>query len=116
MTMQNVVIMLQLTAPVCLKRCAARLPNIEYNPRRFSAAIMRQRQPWPTTALLFSTGKLVCTGARTVEAGKQAARHFARQIQRKVHAECNVLSMRVVNLVASCALEYRLNLPGKFTL
>ena len=38
-----------------------RARNAEYNPKRFAAVIMRIREP-RTTALIFSSGKMVCTG------------------------------------------------------
>lgn len=38
--------------------------NVEYNPKRFAAAIMRIRDP-RTTALIFKSGKMVCTGAKS---------------------------------------------------
>lgn len=61
-----------------LKQIALRARNAEYNPkfvlmlrsslldldfRRFAAVIMRIREP-RTTALIFSSGKMVCTGAK----------------------------------------------------
>ena len=46
-----------------LKTIALRARNAEYNPKRFAAVIMRIRDP-RTTALIFSSGKMVCTGAK----------------------------------------------------
>lgn len=42
---------------------------------------MRLRQP-KTTALIFASGKMVCTGAKNEEASKIASRKFARIIQK----------------------------------
>lgn len=47
-----------------LRKLALQSRNAEYNPRRFAACIMRIREP-KTTALIFSSGKVVCTGAKT---------------------------------------------------
>lgn len=47
-----------------LKKIALAARNSEYNPKRFAALIMRIRQP-RTTALIFSSGKMVCTGAKS---------------------------------------------------
>ena len=77
---------------------------MQYNPRRFSAAIFRQRQsssrqhiassetsssPLPsiistasTTILLFKSGKFVCTGAKSTVEANVASRRFARSIQK----------------------------------
>ena len=46
-----------------LKSIAMRARNAEYNPKRFAAVIMRIREP-RTTALIFSSGKMVCTGKK----------------------------------------------------
>lgn len=53
--------------------------NAEYNPRRFAAVVMRLRSP-KTTALIFASGKMVCTGAKNEDASRIAARKFARII------------------------------------
>jgi TATA-box binding protein (TBP) (component of TFIID and TFIIIB) len=42
---------------------------------------MRIRSP-RTTALIFSSGKMVCTGAKSEEDSVQAARRYARVIQK----------------------------------
>ena len=49
-----------------LKKIALHARNAEYNPKRFAAVIMRIRDP-RTTALIFSSGKMVCTGAKRYE-------------------------------------------------
>lgn len=55
--------------------------NAEYNPSRFSAVVMRIRQP-RTTALIFSTGRIVITGAKSEVAAMQAAKIFERAVQK----------------------------------
>ncbi|KAH7701846.1 Protein TBP-1, partial [Aphelenchoides avenae] len=52
-----------------LKAIALRARNAEYNPKRFAAVIMRIRDP-RTTALVFSSGKVVVTGAKSEEASR----------------------------------------------
>lgn len=52
-----------------LKEVALRARNAEYNPKRFSAVVMRIREP-RTTALLFGSGKMVVTGARSEESAR----------------------------------------------
>jgi transcription initiation factor TFIID TATA-box-binding protein len=64
-----------------LKKIALQARNAEYNPKRFAALIMRIRAP-RTTALIFSSGKMVCTGAKSENESKLAARKYARIIQK----------------------------------
>ena len=40
--------------------------NVEYNPKRFPGLVFRIKRP-KTATLIFSTGKLVCTGAKSEE-------------------------------------------------
>ena len=47
---------------------------------RFAAVVMRLRKP-KTTALIFASGKMVCTGAKTENESRIAARKYARIIQ-----------------------------------
>lgn len=55
--------------------------NVEYKPKRFAAAIMRIREP-KTTALIFRSGKMVCTGAKSEEDSKKATAKYAKQLQK----------------------------------
>lgn len=48
-----------------LKDIALKCRNAEYNPKRFAAVIMRMKEPMRTTALIFKTGKMVITGAKS---------------------------------------------------
>ena len=68
---QNVVSTVNLGIQLDLKRIALKARNAEYNPRRFAAVIMRIREP-KTTALIFSSGKMVVTGAKSEETSKIA--------------------------------------------
>ena len=60
--------------------------NPEYNPKRFSAVIMRIREP-RTTALIFSTGRIVITGAKSEQAVMLAARIFEKAVQKVLDGE-----------------------------
>ncbi|XP_073109794.1 TATA-box-binding protein isoform X2 [Elaeis guineensis] len=79
--LQNIVSTVNLGCKLDLKMIALRARNAEYNPKRFAAVIMRIREP-KTTALIFASGKLVCTGAKSEEQSKLAARKYARIVQK----------------------------------
>lgn len=64
-----------------LETINARTRNSEYNPGRFHGVVMRLRDP-RTTALIFRSGKLVCTGARNEHDSLLASKKFARIIQK----------------------------------
>jgi transcription initiation factor TFIID TATA-box-binding protein len=63
-----------------LKDIAYKCKNAEYNPRRFAAVIMRMKEPARTTALIFKTGKMVITGAKSEILSKDAAKAYAKAI------------------------------------
>ncbi|OAF70120.1 TATA sequence-binding protein, partial [Intoshia linei] len=88
--------------------CHAR--NAEYNPKKFSALIMRIREP-RTTALIFNSGRIVCTGAKSVELSKLASRKYARIIQ-KLGFEAKFKEFKVQNIVASGNVMCPIRLEG----
>jgi len=63
-TIQNIVASINLGGTVHLEDAARRLPRSMYEPEQFPGLIHRMIDP-KTVILIFSSGKLVCTGART---------------------------------------------------
>ena len=61
----NIVVSSSLEKDIPLEKMAATLPNTEYNPEQFPGLVLRIKDP-KTSALIFSSGKIVCTGARTL--------------------------------------------------
>ncbi|OMO57468.1 TATA-box binding protein [Corchorus olitorius] len=100
--LQNVVCTLNLGCPLDLKGIALKARNAEYNPKRFAAVVMRIREP-KTTALLFASGKMVCTGAKSVQDSKRAAKRYAR-IVHKLGFDVVLKDFKIQNMVASVAL------------
>ncbi|CAI8501864.1 unnamed protein product [Hanseniaspora opuntiae] len=80
-TLQNIVATVNLDCKLDLKTIALHARNAEYNPKRFAAVIMRIREP-KTTALIFASGKMVVTGAKSEQDSKLASRKYARIIQK----------------------------------
>lgn len=78
---RNIVSTVNLGIELKLMYINTRTRNSEYNPARFTGLIMRIREP-KSTALIFRSGKLVCTGAQCEEDSYLAARKFARIIQK----------------------------------
>ncbi|XP_042372730.1 TATA box-binding protein-like 2, partial [Plectropomus leopardus] len=67
---------------------------------KFNPLIMRIREP-RTTALIYSSGKLVCTGATSAQQSRQAARKFARKVQ-KLGFPVRFLNFKIHNIFAYC--------------
>ena len=71
----------------------------EYNPKTFRAVKLRLTSP-RSTALVFSSGKVVCTGGAS-ECAALTAAHVYLSIVRTVHPEARMRSVTVQNIVAS---------------
>lgn len=108
--LQNIVATVNLCCALDLRQIALRARNAEYNPRRFAAVIMRIREP-RTTALMFRSGKLVCTGARSELQARTAARKFAR-IAQKLGYDAKFNDFKVQNIVASCDVGFTIKLES----
>jgi len=108
--LQNIVSTVNLGCQLDLREVALRARNAEFNPRRFSAVVMRIREP-KTTALIFYTGKVVVTGARSEELSRLAARKYARIIQ-KLGFDVRFTDFQVQNIVGSCDVRFPIRLEG----
>lgn len=108
--LQNIVSTVNLDCKLNLKKIALHARNAEYNPKRFAAVIMRIREP-RTTALIFSSGKMVCTGAKSEEESKIAARKYARIVQ-KLGFKVRFQDFKIQNMVGSCDVKFPIRLEG----
>ncbi|KAM5243475.1 TATA box-binding protein-like 2 [Hipposideros larvatus] len=108
--LQNIVSTANLACKLDLKKIALHAKNAEYNPKRFAAVIMRIREP-RTTALIFSSGKMVCTGAKSEEQSRLAARKYARVVQ-KLGFPARFLDFKIQNMVGSCDVRFPIRLEG----
>ena len=107
---RNIVATTNLGTQLELKKIALYARNAEYNPKRFAAVIMRIREP-KTTALIFKSGKMVVTGAKTEEDARNAARKYARIIQ-KLDFPVHFVDFKIQNMVGSCDVRFPIRLEG----
>ena len=108
--LQNIVSTANFKCVLDLREIALKAKNAEYNPKRFAAVIMRIKEP-KTTALIFSSGKMVCTGARNEEESRQASRIYAKIIL-KLGFPVKFTEFTVQNIVASCDVKFPIRLEG----
>ena len=108
--LQNVVATVNLNCKLDLKNIALHARNAEYNPKRFAAVIMRIRDP-KTTALIFASGKMVVTGAKSEKASKLASQRYAKIIN-KLGFNAQFTDFKVQNIVSSCDLKFCIKLEG----
>ncbi|KAH9411551.1 transcription factor TFIID [Ordospora pajunii] len=108
--LQNVVATVNLNCKLDLKNIALRARNAEYNPKRFAAVIMRIREP-KTTALIFASGKMVITGAKSEKSSKMAAQRYAKIIH-KLGFNATFDDFKIQNIVSSCDIKFSIRLEG----
>jgi transcription initiation factor TFIID TATA-box-binding protein len=106
---ENVVASTSLGVELDLPSIALALDGAEYEPEQFPGLIYRLKDP-KTATLLFRSGKVVCTGAKSLEHVKVAVNKVAKQLERigiKVKVEPKI---EVQNIVASSDLGEEINL------
>ena len=105
---QNMVSTANLSCKLDLERLASTAGNVVYKPSKFKGLIMRIRSP-NATALIFTTGKMVCLGTKSESESYLAIRKFARIVQ-KLGFAVKLKDFYVQNIVASCDLNFTLEL------
>lgn len=106
---QNIVVSASLDKDIPLIKLAEALPNTEYNPEQFPGLVMRIKEP-KTSALIFSSGKIVCTGAKSMLKVREAVKRIIQNIEKiKVKVNRNP-QIKVQNMVASGSIGIDLNL------
>lgn len=104
----NVVGMFSIGCPVSLQKIALTCVNSEYNPKRINAVIMRIKEP-KTVGLIFSTGVIICAGAKSEVDSEKASRIYAK-ILKRIGYEVKFKNFRIINIVATCDIKFGLNL------
>ena len=105
----NIVVSTSLEHDIPLEKMAATLSNTEYNPEQFPGLVIRIRDP-KTSALIFSSGKVVCTGARSMEKVEESIEKIIKALK-KIGIEITIKpKISVQNIVASGSIGMDLNL------
>lgn len=106
---QNIVASTSLEHDIPLIKLAEALPNTEYNPEQFPGLVMRIKEP-KTSALIFSSGKIVCTGAKSMPKVKEAINCIIKNLG-KIGIKIAIKpQIKVQNMVASGDIGIDLNL------
>ena len=106
---ENVVASTSLGHELDLKAIALALGGSEYEPEQFPGLIYRIKDP-KTAILLFRSGKVVCTGAKSIENVRTAIALVAKQIEAAGIPIKKDPVIEVQNIVASSDLGTEINL------
>ena len=109
MKIENVVASTSLGVELDLPAIVLALDGAEYDPERFPGLIYRLKEP-KTATLLFRSGKVVCTGAKSLEQVKIAISKVAKLIGAMGIVIKDEPVIVVQNIVASSDLGAKINL------
>ena len=108
-TVVNIVISSSLEQDIPLEKMAATLSNTEYNPEQFPGLVIRIKEP-KTSALIFSSGKIVLTGARSMDEVERSIDKIIKSLK-KINIDIKIKpKVTVQNIVASGEIGMDLNL------
>lgn len=106
---QNIVATTSLEKPIPLTKLARTQPNTEYNPEVFPGLILRIKEP-KSAVLVFSSGKLVCTGTKSSAQVRLVIESVIKQLK-KINVKITIKpKITVQNIVASGTINLKLNL------
>ncbi|MHC3129960.1 MAG: TATA-box-binding protein [Candidatus Bathyarchaeota archaeon] len=106
---ENVVASVTLNQRIDLNAVVKGNPLVEYRPEKFPGLVFRLKRP-KTAILIFSTGKMVCTGAKSEKESKRAVLKVVRELKKSGIIIIGKPEIKVVNIVASANLLGRIEL------
>jgi transcription initiation factor TFIID TATA-box-binding protein len=106
---QNVVAVATLNQKVDLNAVVKSYPGVEYHPEEFPGLVFRLKRP-KTTTLIFNSGKMVCTGAKSEQEARRAVMNVVKELKKGGIIIISRPDLKVVNMVASASLGGRVEL------
>lgn len=101
---ENVVAFAELGNKIPLMEISSKLENAEYAPESFPGVVYRVKNPRAAT-LIFSSGKIVCTGAKSIEKAKEAVHKVVDDMKKLGIILPEKFDIRIENIVASTQIE-----------
>ena len=108
---QNVVATGSLNQEIDLLSIITAFRNVEYRPEKFPGLCFRLKNP-KTATLIFSTGKMVCTGAKSEKTAGIAISKVVQELKAKGIIDEVKPEVTVQNMVASANLGKEIDLEA----
>ena len=108
---QNIVASATLNQRISLKTIVEKFPHAEYSPRVFPGLVFRLKKP-KTATLIFETGKMVCTGAKSEKEAIQAVNKVVKELKTHGIQVLNKPVIKIQNIVASGGLNGEIDLEN----
>jgi len=100
---ENVVSSASLGQRIDLNSLVRTFTNVEYRPEQFPGLVFRLKEP-KTATLIFSSGKMVCTGAKSEEQSRQAVANVVKKLKTSRIISVDKPDIKIQNIVASASL------------
>jgi transcription initiation factor TFIID TATA-box-binding protein len=84
-------------------------PGVQYDPKTFPGLVYKIKRP-KTSILIFRTGKMVCTGAKSSREAHKAIKKVVKELKSSGIIIPGKPEIKVVNMVASANLSGRIEL------
>jgi transcription initiation factor TFIID TATA-box-binding protein len=105
----NVVASATIDQKLDLNEITKKFPDVEYHPEQFPGAVFRLKVP-KTATLLFTSGKMVCTGSKSEEMAVKAVNTVVQKLRKGgIKIKKNAV-VTVQNIVSSINLQGRVHL------
>lgn len=107
---ENVVASTDIKKIISLDKLLTILESSEYEPEQFPGLVYRLDEPKVAT-LIFRSGKIICVGARSTSAAKEALRKTVKNIKKVgIRVNEDKIKVKIENIVVAVNLERDLNL------
>lgn len=106
---ENMVSAITVNQQIDLKKFVKKVKGLEYNPERFPGVVYRIRDP-KLAMLIFSSGKIICTGARSEDDIKKAVDSLLKKFKEGDIQIKGRPKIEIQNIVASAKMNFRVNL------
>ncbi|RLI42039.1 TATA box-binding protein [Candidatus Bathyarchaeota archaeon] len=100
---ENVVASATLNQKVDLNAVVKGYPGVEYRPEQFPGLVFRLKRP-KTATLIFNSGKMVCTGAKSEKKAKRAVMKVIKELKKGGIIIIGKPELKIQNIVASASL------------
>jgi len=106
---ENIVATATFGIRIPLEKIVEHVEGTEYEPEQFPGLVYRVKDP-KAAMLVFSSGKIVCTGARNIADVRKAVEKVAKMIKSLKLDVSKKYKIQIENIVASAQLPVRLDL------
>jgi transcription initiation factor TFIID TATA-box-binding protein len=100
---ENVVASATLNQKVDLNAVVKGYPGVEYRPEQFPGLVFRLKRP-KTATLIFNSGKMVCTGAKSEKESRRAVMKVVKELKTSGIIIIGKPELKIQNIVASANL------------